>query len=90
MIAKGIISEDEDKCFRDKGTGSGFSNEAIANQILRLPEEQFWMLVSIRLNVPLSETNRKELGAEDHEYWSRNYLIQEIFTRIAAMREANS
>ncbi len=56
MIAKGILSEDRDKCFQDKGTGCSFSNEAIINQMLILPEEEFWRLVSIRLNVPLSES----------------------------------
>ncbi|MGA9845177.1 MAG: hypothetical protein WBQ25_22975 [Nitrososphaeraceae archaeon] len=87
MNAKGILLEDKNKCFEDKGTGCSFSNEAIKNQILILPEQEFWKLVSIRLNVPLSETNRKELGTEDREYWSRNYLIQEIFLRIAVIRE---
>ena len=40
MIAKGILSEDRDKCFQDKGTDSSFINTAIINQMLGLPEER--------------------------------------------------
>lgn len=64
MIGKDIILEVKDKCSSDKGS------ESFINQLLRLPEEEFCRLVSIRLNVPLSEANQKEFGAEDREYWS--------------------
>ena len=86
MIAKGILSEDRDKCFQDKVTDSSFINTAIINQMLRLPEEEFWRLVSIRLNVPLSKANQKELGDEHREYWSWNYLVEEIFLQITSLK----
>ena len=54
--------------------------------MLRLPEEEFWKLVSIRLNVPLSKANQKEFGNEYREYWSRNYLVEEIFLHIALLK----
>ena len=78
-------SELLDKCFLDKGTGLRFSNEVITRQILQLPEEEFWKTVSIRLNEPISKRNRKELETEDREYWSRNYLAEEIFLQIASV-----
>jgi hypothetical protein len=81
-----ILLEHEHKSFRDKGTGSKSSNETITNQILLLHEEEFWRLVSIRLNVPLSKANQKELGDEHREYWSWNYLVQEIFLQIASSK----
>jgi hypothetical protein len=86
MIAKGIFSEDRDKCFQDKGTDSSFINTAIINQMLRLPEEEFWKIVSIRLNVPLSKSNQKEIGNEYREIWSWNYLVEEIFLTLASSR----
>jgi hypothetical protein len=85
MTAKGIISEDRDKCFQDKGTDSSF-NTAFINQMLRLPEKEFWGLVSIRLNVPQSKANLKELEDEHLEYWSWNYLVEEIFLQIAPIK----
>lgn len=85
MTAKGIISEDRDKCFQDKGTDSSF-NTVFINQMLRLPEKEFWGLVSIRLNVPQSKANLKELGDEHREYWSWNYLVEEIFLQIAPIK----
>jgi hypothetical protein len=85
MAAKGIISEDRDKCFQDKETDSSF-NTAFINQMLRLPEKEFWGLVSIRLNVSQSKTNLKELGDEHREYWSWNYLVEEIFLQIAPIK----
>jgi hypothetical protein len=85
MTAKGIISEDRDKCFQDKGTNSSF-NTAFINQMLRLPEKEFWGLVSIRLNVPQSKANLKELEDEHLEYWSWNYLVEEILLEIASLK----
>ncbi len=32
------------------------------------------------------KANRKELGDEHREYWSWNYLVEEIFLRIAALK----
>ena len=86
MIAKDILSEDRDKCFQDKRTDSSSIKAVIINQMLRLPEEEFWKIVSIRLNVPLSKSNQKELGDEHREYWSWNYLAEEIFLQIASLK----
>ena len=80
MIGNNIISEVKDKCSCDKGS------ESFINQLLRLPEEEFWRLVSIRLNVPLSKANQKEFGAENREYWSWNYLVEEIFLQVAPIK----
>ena len=62
MIGNDIILEVKDKCSCDKGS------ESFINHLLRLPEEKFWRLVSIRLNVPLSKANQKEFGNEYREY----------------------
>ncbi len=86
MNAKGMLANDRDKCFQDKGTDSSFINTAIINQMLGLPEGEFWKLVSIRLNVPQSKANQKELEDEHREYWSWNYLIEEIFLHIASLK----
>lgn len=81
-----MLAKDRDKCFQDKGTDSSFINTAVINQMLGLPEEQFWKIVSARLNVPQSKANLKELGDEDREYWTWNYLIEEIFLHIASLK----
>jgi hypothetical protein len=85
MITKDMLVKDSDKCFQVKGTDSSFINTAVINQMLRLPEGEFWKLVSMRLNVPLSKTER-QFGAENREYWSWNYLVEEIFLRIAPLK----
>ncbi len=86
MIARGTLSEDENKRFQDKETNSSLSNKSITNQLLRLPEEEFCRLVAIRLNTPLSKADQKEFGEEPREYWSLNYLVEEIFLKIAQLR----
>ena len=80
MIGNDIILEVKDKCSYDKGS------ESLINQLLRLPEEEFWRLVSIRLNVPQPKANQKELGDEHREYWSFNYLVEEILLQIASLK----
>jgi len=86
MIASGKLSEDDNKRFQGKVTDFSLSNKAITDLILRLPEEEFCRLVSIRLNVPLSKTDQKQFGAENREYWSWNYLVEEIFLQIAPIK----
>jgi hypothetical protein len=66
----------------------GCANSDLLDQIIGLAEEDFWKLVNIRLNVPLSEIQTKEMRInEDCEYWTENYLIEEIFLRIAPIKE---
>jgi hypothetical protein len=79
MIGSDIILEVEDKCSHDE------VSESFINQLLRLPEKEFWKLVSVRLNVPLSKADQ-EFGEEQREYWSLNYLVEEIFLKIAPLR----
>jgi hypothetical protein len=83
LNAKDILS---DKCVQDKVTGSSFINTAIINQMLRLPEGEFWGIVSNRLNVPLAKTDQKQFGGENREYWSWNYLVEEIFLQVAPIK----
>lgn len=78
--------EGEDKPFQGKESDPNLFVTRIADQVLRLPEDEFWKLVSTRLNVPISETNRNELEAKDREYWSWNYLLQKIFLQIAPLK----
>ena len=80
MIGNNIILEVKDKCSCDKGS------ESFINHLLRLPEEEFWRLVSIRLNMPQPKANQKELGDEHREYWSFNYLVEEILLQIASLK----
>lgn len=36
--------------------------------------------------MPLSKTDQKQFGAENREYWSWNYLVEEIFLQIAPIK----
>ena len=65
-----------------------FSSD-LEEQIIRLPDEQFYRLVAKRLNIPLSPSQKLERGinAAEREYWTEEYLIEELFLRIAHTKE---
>lgn len=66
------------------------NNDLIINRIISLPDEEFWKLVSVRLNIPLS-TNQLEEGkipdAKDRQYWTEEYLIDKLFLQLAGTKE---
>ena len=62
----------------------------LEEQIIRLPDEQFYKLVAIRLNIPLSANQmiEREINADEREYWTEECLVEELFLRIAGTKEA--
>ena len=68
-------------------TKSSFDLE---EQIIRLPDEQFYKLVAKRLNIPLSPSQKLERGidAAEREYWTEECLVEELFLRIVYTKEA--
>jgi len=66
------------------------SSSDLEEQIIRLPDQQFYRLVAVRLNVPLSANQMIERGikADEREYWTEEYLVDELFLRIAGTKEA--
>jgi hypothetical protein len=65
------------------------SKAEIISEIINLPEWEFWKLVSVRLNIPLF-TNQIEEGkipdAKDRQYWIEDFLIEEVFLRLAGTK----
>lgn len=55
-------------------------NEAIA----QLSEEEFWKLVDNRLNLPFLRITEKY---KDRQFWTEEYLIQELFLQLAGTKE---
>jgi hypothetical protein len=68
---------------------SGIQDVELESQLIRLPEEDFLRIVSIRLNIPLSATVVRErgIGEEHHEYFTEEYLVDELFSQLAATKE---
>jgi hypothetical protein len=66
------------------------SGSDLEEQIIRLPDEQFYGLVAKRLNIPLSANQMIERGIEsdEREYWTEECLVEELFLRIAGTKEA--
>jgi hypothetical protein len=66
------------------------SSSDLEEQIIRLPDEQFYGLVAKRLNIPLSANQmiEREINAAEREYWTEECLVEELFLRIARTKEA--
>jgi hypothetical protein len=68
-------------------------HDDLINTILKLPEEDFWKLVSIRLNLPLQQDQiiitdaNKELSSSCIEYWTEQCLIDELFLQLAGTKQ---
>ena len=62
----------------------------LEEQIIRLPDEQFYRLVAVRQNIPLSADQMRERGikADEREYWTEEYLVEKLFLRIAHTKES--
>src|SRR5438874_12496645 len=64
-------------------------NNDLVNRIISLPDEEFWKLVSVKLNIPLSK-NQIEEGkipdAKDRQFWTEDFLIEEVFLRLAGTK----
>src|SRR5205809_473137 len=68
-------------------------HDGLINTILKLPEEDFWKLVSARLNLPSPQQDQiiivdanKELSSYI-EYWTEQWLIDEIFLQLAGTKQ---
>jgi hypothetical protein len=69
----------------------------LANAILGLPEKDFWEIVSIRLNLPvsLSQDQIKESGITEaelskREFWTEECLADELFLQLASTKQTIS
>jgi hypothetical protein len=62
----------------------------LTNAILRLPEKDFWKLVSARLNLPQQRDRIVVIDANEElshiEYWAEECLIDELFLRLASTK----
>jgi hypothetical protein len=57
----------------------------LINAILELPEKDFWDLVRLRLNLPPQQNH---IDANEHiEYWTEEYLIDELFLQLASTKQ---
>jgi hypothetical protein len=67
------------------------NNQHLIRKIINLPEKEFWKLVSVRLNTPLSKnqiTEGKILpDITERELWTEEYLVEEIFLRLALTKQ---
>jgi hypothetical protein len=62
----------------------------LTDAILRLPEKDFWNLVSIRLNLP-SQNLILVIDANEHiEYWTEACLTEELFLQLASTKQTVS
>jgi hypothetical protein len=67
---------------------------ATTNRIINnLPEQEFWELVSIRLNIPFSKNQIKDFKitgaiAEElkRDYWTEEFLIDKLFLQLAGTK----
>ena len=66
------------------------SSSDLEGKIIKLANEQFYKLVAIQLNIPLSSNQMIEraINADEREYWTEEYLVDELFLRIAGTKEA--
>jgi hypothetical protein len=59
----------------------------LINAILELPENDFWHIVGIRLNLP-SQEQLNQIDANEHiEYLTEEWLIDELFLQLASTKE---
>lgn len=63
-------------------------NGDLVNAILKLPDDEFWKLVSIRLNLPLQQDQIIVIDTNEHiEYWTKELLIEKLFLRLACTKQ---
>jgi hypothetical protein len=59
--------------------------------VLKLPEEDFWKLVRIRLNLPVSLSQDQIIITDEElshrEYWTEECLIDELFLQLAFTKQ---
>jgi hypothetical protein len=59
----------------------------LINSMLRLPEEEFWHIVELRLNLPPSFSSSRLLYGNEHiEYLTKNALVEELFLQLACTK----
>jgi hypothetical protein len=73
---------------------SPIDHRDLINAVLRLPEKEFWEIVSIRLNLPvsLSQDQIKESGITEAElskleFWTEECLSDELFLQLASTKQ---
>jgi hypothetical protein len=60
----------------------------LTNTMLELQEEDFWKLISIRLNLPQQQDQIIVIDANEHiEYWTEACLTEELFLRLASTKQ---
>ena len=67
-----------------------FDAKLLEDQMLKLSDEEFYRLVARRLNMPLSNDKINEVKIErahEREYWLKEFLIDELFLKIAQTKE---
>jgi len=59
-------------------------NNDLINRIVDLPENEFWKLVSARLNIPtITNRNQECFDEKEREYWTEEYLVEDLFLQLA-------
>jgi hypothetical protein len=89
MAQEEIIPPSPSPSSDDKHDGLTKPNYKIINN---LPEQEFWNLVSLRLNTPLSKQNQIAEAKippdiTQRELWTEEHLIEEIFLRLALTKQ---
>src|SRR5690349_10248558 len=57
----------------------------LISTLLDLPDEDFWSIIELRLNLPSSSCHLDR--NDDIEYWTENALVEELFLQLACTKK---